>query len=113
VSATAEEKSLTRSPDHVSALATSDDGQIIGGSQSVAGSADSNAIIWIGGQPAYLKDFLIANGLPDAFRTYANTGEITGISPDGRIIVGWGAAALGLRGYIVILGSSRVIPPPS
>jgi probable HAF family extracellular repeat protein len=94
----------------VEASATSDDGQVVGGSQSVGGSPDSDAIIWIGGQGAYLKDFLQANGVPGAFSTWVNTGTITGISPDGRILVGWGAAALGYRGYMVILGSSRVIP---
>jgi probable HAF family extracellular repeat protein len=94
----------------VEANATSDDGQVVGGGQNVGGSADSNAIIWIGGKSAYLKDFLRANGVPDAFNTWVNTGEITGISPDGRILVGWGAAALGFRSYLVILGSSRVIP---
>jgi probable HAF family extracellular repeat protein len=92
------------------AAATSDDGQVIGGSQNVGGSVDSDAVIWLDGQPAYLKEFLHANGLPDAFREWVNTGTITGISPDGRILVGWGAALGGFRGYIVILGSSRVIP---
>ena len=52
----------------------------------------------------------LADLLPDAFRTWVNTGTITGISPDGRILVGWGAALGGFRGYIVILGSSRVMP---
>lgn len=33
-----------------------------------------------------------------------------GVSPDGRILGGWGVGALGLRGYIVILGSNRVMP---
>ena len=94
----------------VQANATSDDGQVIGGGQNVGGSSDSNAVIWIGGRPAYLKDFLRANGVPDAFATYANTGEITGITPDGHILVGWGAAALGFRGYIVVLGSNPVLP---
>ena len=94
----------------VEAAATSDDGQMIGGSQNVGGSADSNAVLWIGGQPTYLKEFLQANGLPNAFRTWINTGTITGISPDGRVLVGWGAAAGGFRGYMVILGSSRVMP---
>src|SRR4029450_1047176 len=49
----------------VEAAATSDDGQVIGGSQSVGGSPDSNAVIWVAGQPAYLKEFLQANGLPN------------------------------------------------
>jgi probable HAF family extracellular repeat protein len=92
----------------VEAAATSEDGQVIGGSQGIG--VDSNAVIWIGGQPAYLKEFLQANGLPNAFRTWINTGTISGISPDGRVLVGWGAAVGGFRGYIVILGSSRVIP---
>ena len=94
----------------VEASATSDDGQVIGGSQNVGGSPDSNAVIWIGGRPAYLKDFLQVNGVPDAFATWVNTGQITGMTPDGHILVGWGAAALGFRGYIVVLGSTRVIP---
>jgi probable HAF family extracellular repeat protein len=97
-------------PIGVEAKATSDDGQIVGGGQDIGGSADSNAIIWIGGRPAYLKDFLQANGVPNAFATWVNTGEITGMTPDGHILVGWGAAALGIRGYIVVLGSSLVIP---
>jgi uncharacterized membrane protein len=92
----------------VEAAATSDDGQMIGGSHGIG--ADSNAVLWIGGQPTYLKEFLQANGLPNAFRAWINTGTITGISPDGRVLVGWGAAVGGFRGYMVILGSSRVIP---
>jgi probable HAF family extracellular repeat protein len=59
----------------VDAKATSDDGQVVGGSQNVGGSTDSNAIIWIGGRGAYLKDFLQANGLPNAFRGWFNTGD--------------------------------------
>jgi probable HAF family extracellular repeat protein len=94
----------------VQANATSDDGQVIGGAQNVGGSPDSNAVIWIGGRPAYLKDFLRANGVPNAFATYVNTGEITGMTPDGHILVGWGAAAAGFRGYMVVLGSSFVMP---
>jgi probable HAF family extracellular repeat protein len=89
----------------VEANATSDDGKVIGGAQSVGGSADSNAIIWIDGVASYLKDYLRANGAPDAFETWVNTGTITGVSPDGRVLVGWGAAAAGFRGYIVILGA--------
>jgi probable HAF family extracellular repeat protein len=94
----------------VEAKATSDDGQIIGGGQDIGGSADSNAIIWLGGRPAYLKDLLQVNGVPGAFATWVNTGEITGMTPDGHILVGWGAAALGFRGYIVVLPSNPVIP---
>ena len=88
----------------VEANATSDDGRVIGGGQNVGGSPDSNAVIWIDNSPAYLKDYLRANGVPDAFETWVNTGAITDISPDGRILVGNGAARGGFRGYIVILG---------
>jgi probable HAF family extracellular repeat protein len=88
----------------VEANATSDDGRVIGGGQNVGGSPDSDAVIWIDRSPAYLKDYLRANGVPDAFETWVNTGAITDISPDGRILVGNGAAMGGFRGYIVILG---------
>ena len=47
----------------VDARATSDDGQVIGGGQDVGGSADSNAIVWIGGRPAVLE------GLPAGQRS--------------------------------------------
>lgn len=82
----------------------SDDGRVIGGRQGVASSADSDAVIWIDGTPSYLKDYLRANGVPDAFAGWINTGEITSVSPDGRILVGYGAPLGGFRGYIVILG---------
>ena len=94
----------------VEANATSDDGSVIGGGQAVASSPDSDAIIWIDRKPAYLKEFLQVNGVPDAFQTWINTGAIRGVSPDGRVLVGTGAALGGFRGYIVILGSSRVMP---
>jgi uncharacterized membrane protein len=88
----------------VDANATSGDGRVIGGGQNVGGSRDSDAVIWIDGVPSYLKDYLQANGVPDAFATWINTGAITDISPDGRILVGNGAALGGFRGYVVILG---------
>ena len=90
-------------PVNVDANATSDDGRVIGGSQGI-GQDDTDAIIWIDRVPFYLKDYLRANGVPDAFETWVNTGSINDISPDGRILVGKGAAAQGFRGYIVILG---------
>ena len=88
----------------VEARAVSDDGRVIGGSQNVGGSDDSDAVIWIDRVPYYLKDYLRAHGVPNAFETWVNTGTITDISPDGRIIVGKGAALTGFRGYMVILG---------
>ena len=92
----------------VEANATSDDGRVIGGGQNVGGSEDSNAVLWIDRVPFYLKDYLRANGVPNAFATWVNTGSITDISPDGRILVGKGAARLGFRGYIVILGDTAM-----
>jgi hypothetical protein len=32
------------------------------------------------------------------------------VSPDGRVLVGYGAALGGFRGYMVILGSKLVMP---
>ena len=92
------------------ANAMSDDGRVIGGRQGAASSTDQDAVIWIDRSPAYLKDFLRANGVPDAFATWINTGEITGVSPDGRVLVGYGAPLGGYRGYMVILGSKVVMP---
>ncbi len=86
------------------ANAVSDDGRIVVGRQGVASSPDSDAVIWIDGTPSYLKDYLQANGVPDAFATWINTGEVTDVSPDGRILVGYGAPLGGFRGYVVILG---------
>jgi uncharacterized membrane protein len=88
------------------ANATSDDGRVVGGGQKV-GTSDSEAVIWINGTGAYLKDYLRANGVPDAFDRWINTGEITDISADGRILVGWGAALGGFRGYLIILGETE------
>lgn len=92
------------------ANALSDDGRVVGGRQGVASSPDQEAVIWINRSPAYLKDFLRSNGVANAFATWVNTGEITGVSPDGRVLVGYGAALGGFRGYMVILGSDLVMP---
>ena len=48
--------------------------------------------------------------MPDAFRTWVNSGTIKGVSPDGRVLVGVGAALAGFQGYIVVLGSNLVMP---
>jgi probable HAF family extracellular repeat protein len=87
----------------VRALGTSEDGRIVVGEQGV-GTVDTDAIIWIDRAPHYLKDYLRANGIPDAFQGWPRTGSLTDVTPDGRILVGWGAAPGGFRGYIVILG---------
>jgi probable HAF family extracellular repeat protein len=93
-------------PVNVDANATSDDGRVIGGEQGI-GSDDTDAVIWIDQEPFYLKEYLQAHGVPNAFATWINTGAITDISPDGRILVGKGAALGGFRGYVVILGDRR------
>ena len=78
------------------ALATSEDGHIIGGSQSFGLEAES--VIWIDREPMYLKDYLRANGVPDAFEGWVNTGFVTGVSRDGRMLVGYGAGPQRLPG---------------
>ena len=93
-------------PVNVGANATSDDGRVIGGEQGI-GTDDTDAVIWIDQETFYLKEYLQAHGVPNAFANWINTGAITDISPDGRILVGKGAALGGFRGYIVILGDQR------
>jgi len=88
---------------NVEANAVSDDGRVIVGGQGI-GADDVDAVIWIDRVPHYLKDYLQANGVPDAFETYIRTGSIADVSPDGRVLVGRGAPPAGFRGYIVIFG---------
>jgi probable HAF family extracellular repeat protein len=83
-------------------LATSDDGRVIGGGHSFG--LESEAVLWIDRSPTYLKDYLRANGVPNAFEGWQNTGFITGVSPDGRVLVGYGAGPRDFQGYLVILG---------
>ncbi len=90
------------------ALATSDDGRVIGGAQSFG--LESEAVLWINRTPVYLKDYLRANGVPNAFEGWVNTGFITGVSPDGRVLVGYGAGRRNFQGYMVILGAGGVMP---
>jgi probable HAF family extracellular repeat protein len=83
------------------AQATSDDGRVIGGGHSFG--LESEAILWLDKQPFYLKDYLRAHGVPNAFEGWVNTGTIEDISPDGRVLVGFGAGPRDFKGYIVIL----------
>ena len=83
------------------ALATSEDGRVVGGSHSFGLEAES--VLWIDREPAYLRDYLRENGVPDAFRGWVNTGFITAVSRDGRVIAGYGAGPRDFQGYIVIL----------
>lgn len=87
----------------VRARATSDDGHIIVGEQGI-GATDTEAVIWIDRKPHYLKEYLQANGIPDAFNRWIRTGTLSGVTPDGRVLVGNGAPIGGYNGYVVILG---------
>ena len=93
---------LTREGDFLGrARATSDDGRVIGGAQAFGLEAD--AVLWLDKQPFYLKDYLRDHGVPNAFEGWVNTGNITDISRDGHVLVGWGAGPRDFKGYIVIL----------
>jgi uncharacterized membrane protein len=80
---------------------TSDDGHVVGG--AYAFGLDSEALIWLDGEVHFLKDYLRDNGLPDAFRGWVNTGFITGVTADGRTLVGYGAGPTTFQGYMVVL----------
>ena len=86
------------------ALATSEDGRIVGGSHSFGLEAES--VLWIDHEPIYLKDYLRANGVPNAFENWVNTGFVTAISRDGRMLIGSGAGPRDFQGFIVILPES-------
>lgn len=83
------------------ALATSDDGRVIGGGQSFG--LESEAVLWLDRTPQYLKDYLRAHGVPTAFEGWVNTGSITAMSRDGRVLVGYGAGPRDFTGYVVVL----------
>ena len=51
----------------------------------------------------YLKDYLRQHGVPDAFEGWVNTGAITAMSRDGRVLVGFGAGPTDFTGYVVVL----------
>ena len=87
----------------VRALATSLDGHVVVGEQGI-GATDTEAVIWIDRTAYYLKDYLRANGVPDAFQRWIKTGSLSDVTPDGRILVGNGSPIGGPNGYIVILG---------
>jgi probable HAF family extracellular repeat protein len=88
-------------PYNTTMRATSDDGRVIGGAFSFG--LDSEALLWLDGQGHFLSQYLRDNGYPNAFRGWINTGFITGVSPDGRTLVGYGAGPRSFQGYIVIL----------
>jgi uncharacterized membrane protein len=87
--------------------AVSDDGRVLGGDIEFDPAAgDEESVIWFDGEAVYLRDYLRANGYPDAFEGHLNTGKITAVSPDGRVIAGHNGGLLGAanrNGFIVIL----------
>jgi uncharacterized membrane protein len=87
--------------------AVSDDGRVMGGDiQFDVAAGDEESVIWFDGQPVFLRDYLRSNGYPDAFEGHFNTGRITAVSPDGRVIVGHNGGTFGAvnrNGFIVLL----------
>ena len=81
--------------------ATSDDGRVIVGAFSWG--LESESLIWFDGQVYFLKDYLRANGVPQAFEGWVNTGFALDITPDGRTLVGYGAGPTGFQGFMVVL----------
>lgn len=85
------------------ATSTSDDGRVIGGAQGFG--LESEAVLWIDRSPIYLKDYLAEHGVANPFEGWVNTGTITDVSRDGRIVVGYGAGPQDFQGYIVYLAA--------
>ena len=71
------------------AYATSEDGRVIVGAQMFG--LEREAVIWIDRTPYYLKDYLRANGVPNAFEDWVNTGAVLGVSRDGRVLASYSA----------------------
>jgi len=82
-------------------LGTSEDGRVIGGAFSFG--LDSESLVWFDGEVLFLKDYLRQNGVPDAFEGWINTGFVQSVTPDGRILVGYGAGPTTFQGYMVVL----------
>lgn len=80
---------------------TSEDGRVMGGALSFG--LESEALVWFDDEPFLLKDYLRANGVPGAFEGWVNTGFIIGSTPDGRVLVGYGAGRRAFQGYMVVL----------
>jgi probable HAF family extracellular repeat protein len=86
-------------------MATSDDGRVIGGAFSFG--LESESLVWFDGEVFYLKDYLRANGVPDAFEGWVNTGFVLGMTRDGRTLVGYGAGPKTFQGFMVVLPELR------
>ena len=52
-----------------------------------------------------MRTALRERGIEDAFEGWINTGFITAVSPDGRVLAGYGAGPTTFTGYVVILES--------
>jgi len=50
-----------------------------------------------------VRDWARQNGVSDAFDGWVNTGFALGVTPDGRILVGFGAGRTTFQGYMVVL----------
>jgi len=87
--------------------AVSDDGRVMGGDiQFDTAAGEEESVLWFDGEPVFLRDYLRDHGYPDAFEGHFNTGRITGISPDGRTIVGHNGGPFGAvnrYAFVVIL----------
>jgi probable HAF family extracellular repeat protein len=81
--------------------AVSDDGRVAVGSFSFG--LDAESLVWFDGEPIFLEDYLRANGVPRAFEGWVNTGFVTGMTRDGRTLVGYGAGRTGFQGFMVVL----------
>jgi uncharacterized membrane protein len=81
--------------------AASEDGRVIVGSYSFG--LESESLVWFDGEVLFLKDYLRANGVPDAFEGWVNTGFALAVTPDGRTLVGYGAGPRTFQGFMVVL----------
>jgi probable HAF family extracellular repeat protein len=88
-------------PYNVLVQAMSDDGRVMVGSYTFG--LDAQSLLWLDGQVYFLRDYLRANGYPSAFSDWINTGFLTGVTPDGRTLVGYGAGPKTFQGYMVVL----------
>jgi hypothetical protein len=69
-------------------------------------AGEEESVIWLDGEPVFLRDYLRSHGYPDAFEDHFNTGRITAVSPDGRVLVGHNGGPFGAinrYGFVVIL----------
>lgn len=85
--------------------ATSDDGRVIVGTLSFG--FDREAVVWLDGEPFFLRDYLRDHGVPRAFDGWYNTGAALAVSADGRTLAGFGIDERGFQGYLVVLPELR------